>query len=70
MGTEQKFLFGQPDSRKKQFVACRMELELFKALKIEADKQGKDLSQVIREYCSKVFEEVSNGDEEQQQRTR
>lgn len=50
MGIEQ-FHYGMEDSRKKSFVAVRMEASLFKALKEKAVSEDKDLSTKIRELC-------------------
>lgn len=45
------FYFGEEDGRKKEFVAVRMESQLFRALKTEADSKGIDLSECIRQKC-------------------
>lgn len=45
------FYFGEQDNRKKEFVAVRMESQLFRALKTEANQKGVDLSEIIREKC-------------------
>lgn len=52
------FNFGEEDSRKKEYVAVRMESQLFRALKAEANNRGIDLSCCIRDLC-KVF--LENG---------
>lgn len=49
------FYMDQKDERKKQYVACRMDLELFSSLKQEADRRGVDLSNCIRALCSEAL---------------
>ena len=46
------FYFGEQDNRKKEFVAVRMESQLFRALKTEANNRGVDLSCCIRDLCN------------------
>lgn len=46
------FYLLEQDDRKREFVAVRMESQLFTALRQEADRRGEDLSQTIRSLCS------------------
>ena len=46
------------DTRKKEFVAVRMEADLFRRLKEAADKEGIDLSACIRKLCSDGLDEA------------
>ncbi len=49
------FYFDSQDPRKKEFVALRMEQQLFQQLKKEAAESGLDLSATIRRLCSEAL---------------
>ena len=48
--------FKVQDKRKKEFVAVRMEADLFKQLSLKAQQEASDLSSVIRKLCRSGLE--------------
>jgi len=55
MGSEKNFFFGQEDDRKKEFLICRVERNLFLQLKQKAQNQGISFSDIIREGCRSML---------------
>lgn len=50
--------YKKKDQRKKQFIACRMELDLFKQLQAKAEQDNSDLSSVIRDCCRTALQVI------------
>lgn len=55
MGREHDFFCGRMDSRKQEFIACRLDRQLFLSLREMADKQNTDLSSLIRMGCKNLL---------------
>ena len=55
------FNYWDVDPRKKEFVALRMDEQLFQALKEKAQSEGIDLSEAIRQSIKKSIENKIGG---------
>ena len=54
------FFMFKEDTRKKQFVALRMDNQLYSRLQNEAQQRGEDVSSVIRECITERLVEYGN----------